>query len=158
MEEEQVKQEDQNLVKSEVVEKQGLNFTSSPFIIGAIVVIGLGVATGYLLSSKKLTPGTAGTLKKEAKSGELAAGTVFGSDDLKTFKDTTEGILKKGGTDGEGSHHLERQGGESQNVYLTSSIIDLNEFIDKKIKIWGETNKARKAGWLMDVGRVEILE
>jgi len=26
-----------------------------------------------------------------------------------------------------------------------------------EVKIWGETFKAQKAGWLMDVGRVEIV-
>lgn len=149
--------EDQNLVKPAIVQTQGINFTSLPIIIGAILIIGLGAATGYLLSSKKTSLGQE-TVKKEVSSGELAAGTVFGSDDTKTFKDITEGILKSGGIDGEGSHHLERAGGESQNVYLTSSIVDLDQFIDKKIKVWGETNKAKKAGWLMDVGRVEILE
>lgn len=154
--EEQLKQESENIVKPTTVVTQGINLISVPIICIAIVVIGLGVVTGYLLSSKKVGTGV-GTLEKETGKG-VAAGTIFGSDDLKTFKDTTEGILKSGGIDGEGSHHLERPGGESQNVYLTSSIVDLDQFIDKKVKVWGETNKAKKAGWLMDVGRVEILE
>jgi hypothetical protein len=25
------------------------------------------------------------------------------------------------------------------------------------VKVWGETNKAQKAGWLMDVGRVQVV-
>jgi len=34
----------------------------------------------------------------------------------------------------------------------------LDQFVGRKIQIWGETYKAQKAGWLMDVGRVKILE
>ena len=51
-----------------------------------------------------------------------------------------------------------RPGGPSQNVYLTSSVVDLNLFVDHKVQIWGESFAAHKAGWLMDVGRVKILE
>lgn len=88
----------------------------------------------------------------------IETGKIYGSDDISTFKDTSEGKLKEGGIDGEGQYHLERPGGISQNVYLTSSLVDLSLFIDKKIRIWGETQTAQKAGWLMDVGRVEVLE
>ena len=64
----------------------------------------------------------------------------------------------RGGVDGEGSHHLVRPGGESQNVYLTSSIIDLDQFVGRSVKIWGATFEAQQAGWLMDVGRLQVLE
>lgn len=77
--------------------------------------------------------------------------------DKKTFKDTAEGVLREGGIDGEGQFHLERPGGPSQNVYLTSTTVDLSQFIGKKIRVWGETFSAQKAGWLMNVGFVEIL-
>ena len=76
----------------------------------------------------------------------------------KTFKDTTTGTLKNGGINGEGQYHLVRPGGDSQNVYLTSSSVDLSKFIDRKIKVWGQTQTAQYAGWLMDVGRVEVVE
>ena len=81
----------------------------------------------------------------------------MGSNDTKTFKDIAEGDLKTGGIDGEGQFHLQRPGGESQNVYLTSSIVDLSAYVGKKVKIWGETHKAQHAGWLMDVGRLKVL-
>lgn len=84
-------------------------------------------------------------------------GTTVGSSDTKTFSDTTEGILKEGGFEGEGAYHLERPGGKSQYAYLTSSVIDLSAFVNKKVKVWGKTEKAQKAGWLMDVGRLQIL-
>ena len=66
-------------------------------------------------------------------------------------------MLKKGGIEGEGAYHLERSGGPSQNVYLTSSVLDLSQLVGRKIKVWGETNSAQKAGWLMDVGRAQII-
>ena len=60
--------------------------------------------------------------------------------------------------EGEGSFHLERPGGTSQNVYLTSSTVDLSEYVGKKVKVYGETFQGEKAGWLMDVGLVEVLQ
>ena len=57
----------------------------------------------------------------------------------------------------EGQYHIERPGGVSQNVYLTSTTVDLSQFIGKKIRVWGETFSAQKAGWLMDVGLVEVI-
>ena len=78
--------------------------------------------------------------------------------DKKTFRDQAEGVLREGGVDGEGSFHLERPGGESQNVYLTSSTIDLSKYVGKKIRVYGETFAAEKAGWLMDVGFIETIQ
>ncbi len=87
----------------------------------------------------------------------IQKGQTFGKND-EAYKDTAEGVLNEGGIDGEGQFHLTRPGGESQNVYITSSNIDLSQFIRTKIKVWGQTQKAQKAGWLMDVGKVEVLE
>lgn len=130
---------------------------STKVIIFLVIVAIFGVGSGYFLSS---SGGKIGSVDIGGKIGEssVSKGAVVGSSDLKTFKDITEGVLKEGGIDGEGQFHLVRPGGESQNVYLTSSIVDLSKFVGRKIKIWGETNKAQKAGWLMDVGRVEVLE
>ena len=50
-----------------------------------------------------------------------------------------------------------RPGGDSQNVYMTSGTVDLSKFINKNIKVWGQTQAAQHAGWLMDVGRIEVL-
>lgn len=121
-------------------------------IAGAV----LGAAIGYFIS----TTGKIGGLTQFGKQGttQSVKGVVVGSDDLKTYRDQAEGVLKTGGIDGEGEYHLERPGGPSQNVYLTSSILDLSEFVGKKVKVWGDTQKGQKAGWLMDVGRVEVLQ
>jgi hypothetical protein len=95
------------------------------------------------------------------KTGDITSvqkGDVVGSDDTKTFKDVAEGTLKPGGIEGEGQFHLVRPGGDSQNVYLVSSIVDLSKFENRKIKVWGSTQTAQHAGWLMDVGKVEVLK
>jgi len=67
-------------------------------------------------------------------------------------------MLEQGGIEGEGSHKLTREGGESQTLYLTSTVVDLEQFVGRKVQVWGETFAAQKAGWLMDVGRVKVLE
>ena len=121
-----------------------------------LVLVLLGVGSGYGLF-RMTQPKSPKKLKASAE-GEIEKGDTFGVMDEKAFRDMTEGKLIAGGIDGEGSHHLEREGGESQNVYLTSSIIDLDQFVDKEVKVWGETFEAQKAGWLMDVGRLEILK
>lgn len=134
------------------------SFFSMKLIIFLIFVALVGVGSGYLLTKNGMKVGSVGVDKVENSSSSVTKGVVVGSDDLKTFKDQAEGVLKKGGIDGEGEYHLVRPGGESQNVYLTSSVIDLSKFDGKKIKVWGKTEQARKAGWLMDAGRVEVLE
>jgi hypothetical protein len=126
-------------------------------LIFLIVAAVLGGVTGYLLRANGTTRGSALT-SGTADSSKVTRGTIVGSDDTKTFKDVVSGTLKNGGIDGEGQYHLVRPGGDSQNVYLTSSSVDLTKFIDKKIKVWGQTQAAQYAGWLMDVGRVEVLE
>jgi len=88
---------------------------------------------------------------------DIQNGQVFGSSDASTFKDSAEGYLEAGGLDGEGSHHLLRDGGSSQTVYLTSSVTDLSKFEGMNVKVWGETFKGLKAPWLMDVGRVQVV-
>lgn len=127
-------------------------------ILWFVGLILLGTASGYgLVSLKQGKSASVKYLSRDATGSKLEKGSAFGVDE-KGFKDIAEGQIAKGGIDGEGSHHLIREGGESQFVYLTSSIIDLDQFVDKKVKVWGETFEAQKAGWLMDVGRLEVIE
>lgn len=123
-----------------------------------LVVVLAGIGTGWYASQG----GGGGVLTKKiavAPGAEVKeGGKTAGIDDTKTFRDQAEGVLEEGGIDGEGTHHLLRDGGPSQNVYLTSSIVDLSQFTGKKVEVWGETNKAQKAGWLMDVGKIKVLE
>ncbi|OGD08863.1 hypothetical protein A2397_00985 [Candidatus Amesbacteria bacterium RIFOXYB1_FULL_44_23] len=120
----------------------------------AVVVV--GVLSGFLLSK---TSSPASTTNSSVAAGDVATGkNEVGSTDTKTFRDTATGTLEAGGSNGKGTHKLIRPGGVSQTVYLVSSIVDLDEYVGKKVEVWGETLKAKEVGWLMDVGRLKILE
>lgn len=137
-------------------EKKPMDKKAFIIIFAALLLGGL---TGVISASFGGKTSTGDTTEGVASIEEAAeAGAIIGSQDEGSFTDSAEGVLKEGGIDGEGAYHLERPGGESQNVYLTSSVIDLSTYIDRKVKVWGETNAAKKAGWLMDVGRLQILE
>lgn len=116
------------------------------------VVVLLGVVTGFGLTKMSNANHQTGNPKTTAEKG-----TSYGVDNTKSFPDQTEGVLKEGGIEGEGAFHLVRPGGDSQNVYLTSSIVDLSQLVGKKVKVWGQTQQGQHAGWLMDVGKVEVL-
>lgn len=124
-----------------------------------LVIVGAGTLTGYLLANGK----TAGGEDKITSSGDVQkvkSSTEVGVKDDRVFKDTTEGKLEKNDDKNitEGSHRLIRPGGKSQTVYLTSSVVDLNQFVGKCVQVWGETFAGQKAGWLMDVGRVKVID
>lgn len=120
---------------------------------GAVVIVVAGVAGGYLLSGGK--PMVAGS---SVAPGAINSGKEVGVSDTATFSDTAQGVIQAGGLNGEGTHQLVRDGGPSQTVYLVSSIVDLDQFVGKKVEVRGQTFKAQKAAWLMDVGRVKILD
>jgi hypothetical protein len=155
------KKQQKSLVQDPKLSRKSENmntiFTKSLFVF-LIVAVVLGAVTGYMLGAKGKASTSSSLTTGTVSSSEVTKGTVVGSNDTKTFKDTASGTLKNGGIDGEGQYHIVRPGGDSQNVYLTSSSVDLSKFIDKKIKVWGQTQTAQYAGWLMDVGRVEVLE
>lgn len=124
-------------------------------IIAAVLIILAGGVTGYLLSRRASPSGPA---SETAGKKSVQTATEIGSTDTKTFSDTATGVLEKGGSNGEGTHKLIRDGGPSQTVYLISSIVDLDEYVGKKMQIFGQTINAQKVGWLMDVGRLKLLE
>lgn len=141
--------------------KKSMKLPKQNILIIAAVIVG-GV-TGVLLARNQIAgkqeAGVDSSLQAAPTSREqVKVDQTFGSADEETFRDSAEGILQEGGVDGEGSHNLVRVGGPSQTVYLTSSIVDLDLFVGHRVKIWGETFAAKKAGWLMDVGRVKVLE
>lgn len=143
-----------------------MKVASKKFVMIAVAVtLVLGLVSGGAIAY--IThPGTGSVATTEGdQTGSSAipdsavkVGAIFGVADEETFADDTEGVLILGGLDGEGSHTLLRPGGVSQNVYLTSSVVDLGQFQNMRIRVWGETFKGQKAGWLMDVGRLEVLE
>lgn len=133
------------------IEQVQPGFPLPTFAVMVLVVLLVGVGVGYGLVRLKGSKGA--SFLPGSNSAKTAGPTV----NKKIFKDKAEGILKEGGIDGEGNFHLERPGGLSQNVYLTSSTVDLSQYLGKKVRVQGETFSAQKAGWLMDVGLVEIL-
>lgn len=125
-----------------------------PFMVGAVI---LGVLSGIIFFTQI---GNRGVLSGGTKSagGVSSSGVTVGSKNTKVFSDCTKGQLEKndGKITTEGSHILVRPGGVSQTVYLTSSILDLNQFVGKQVEVCGETFKGQTAGWLMDAGRVTL--
>lgn len=126
-------------------------------IITSVIAIVAGTLTGFggfkLMAKNQPLP-------EATQPGDVSSiknGDVFGSKDKDAFKDSAEGYLEKGGLEGEGSHHLVRPGGETQTVYITSSVTDLDTLEGMDVKVWGETFKGQKAGWLMDVGSIEVI-
>jgi len=124
--------------------------------IAVLIIIGAGTFTGYLISKKGSQLGR--TTSKELIGGaEVIEGPQeVGIKDEAAFRDTAQGKIEVN-DNGEGSHKLLRPGGESQTAYLTSSVLDLNQFIGKCVQVWGETFASQSVGWLMDVGRVKTL-
>lgn len=136
------------------------------FIVAIIALTG-GFWLSRFIPTKPATttvnqPGTAQNSNvvppDEVKSAEdIKVGQVYG-DSRHNFKDSATGVLQKGGINNEGTHTLVREGGKTQWASLTSSILDLDLFADRKVEVTGETNTSNKAGWLMDVGTIKVLE
>jgi hypothetical protein len=142
--------EEKPLVKA--IPKFKLSKTSLFIVLGAFLVVLAGIASGWLLSGKMVTKGEQPTVSSQAVNEPMEAGVA----DESTFRDSAEGVLQEGGINGEGTHHLDRETGEAKYVYLTSTVIDLDKFVGKNVTVWGETIKAKSAGWLMDVGKIKV--
>lgn len=151
---------------SQIMEDHVMQPVKKSKIMPIVIIVGiiLGLGTGFFLAQKKLLLANSGTgaiatgAKELNSATNVKVGDTFGSADEKTFRDQTEGILMAGGIDGEGSHHIERGANKTQWVYITSSVVDLDLLVGDRVTIWGETNQGKKAGWLMDVGKLKVLE
>lgn len=140
---------------SEKITKKLFTDTSPTRLFLSVVAISLilGGLTGFILANKgsKTTGGL--TSIGAAKSPQQ---------DARTFRDFAEGTLRKRPEPSdpseyvEGTHFLQRPG--AIPVALTSSVVDLSQYENKKVKVFGETQKAVKEGWLMDVGKVEEIK
>ena len=125
------------------------NFSKVLFILVWVALV-FGATTGYILSQKPTVQKTNGITLEQATKPQQ---------DIKTFRDFAEGTIqvkpqpKDPNEYTEGTHVLLRKGAIS--VALTSSVVDLSQYEGKEVKVYGETQKAVKEGWLMDVGRVE---
>ncbi len=151
--------------KREFTKEKGMKMSISRKMVAGVLTLVLlaGAGTGIALSfASQSSSGTPVAVEQDKTAEEVGAavkaGAVFGVPDEKTFRDEVTGVLIKGGIAGEGSHTLLRDGGVSQNVYLTSSVVDLDQFENMQVRVWGETFKGQKAGWLMDVGRLEVAK
>lgn len=127
---------------------------TTKIVVGILVFsVLLGAITGYSLAKRGASSLAGVPLTQAPKTAQQ---------DNRTFKDFAEGTLKvrpvpKNPSEYvEGSHLLIREG-SPYPVALTSSVVDLSVYEGKKIKVYGETQKALKEGWLMDVGRVEEI-
>ncbi|MBI4099675.1 hypothetical protein HY440_01585 [Candidatus Microgenomates bacterium] len=131
-----------------------IDWTKKTIIILVVLVV-LGVISGFGLYAWQ-TKGTTRIAGKDVEVVSLAG--EEGVKDASTFKDTATGTLQvnDGKITKEGTHILVR-GDASQNVYMTSSVIDLDKYVSKKVQVWGQTFQAQTAGWLMDVGRIKIV-
>ena len=128
-------------------------------VVIAVVVVGLGVATGWFLSGTKAqsTTTTSGSQTKTSTSQTTSKDEEGQLDDSMDYQEV-DGKLVEGGIKGEGTHHIERDNNPSRYVYLSSTVIDLDKYIDKDVHVWGETISSVNAPWLMDVVKIKINE
>lgn len=136
-----------------------------------IIVVVVAIAAGFWISrlspnstsQKSATAGTETTGETAfstdsiSSSAQLQVGKLYG-DTHKTFSDSATGTVEKGSINGEGTHILNREGGKTQRASLTSSTVDLDLFVGKKVEVRGQTNSSNKTGWLLDVGSIKIVE
>jgi len=147
----------QSQEKDVLMQKKQKKLLITACVIAVIAGIGTGFG-GFKLKTKSSELASGPAPEQLIAEGQIKKGDVFGIQDSDTFSDEAIGYLQAGGLNGEGSHRLLRPGGESQTVYLTSTVTDLDLLVGSEIKVWGETYQGQKAGWLMDVGKIEIIE
>ena len=122
--------------------------------VGALLVIVVGVGSAWLISTKLMSK-SAATAKVP---GSVVTSTSAGMLDPSIKYDMATGMMVDGGISGEGTQHLDRDGIPAHFVYMTSSVVDLSSFVGKKVQVWGQTEASKKAGWLMDVSKVQVVQ
>lgn len=130
-------------------------------IVFAFIIVGAGIFTGYRLSRGQGK--IASDLESRKLTGEaelIATDEEVGIKDESVFSDEADGRIEVNdfSVSQEGTHILVRSGGASQTAYLSSTVVDLDQFVGKCVHVWGETSSAKTAGWLMDVGRIRLLD
>jgi len=149
---------EENLVKS--LNDPGRSILKEIFLPAGIIlaIILAGGATGWFFANRE-GEGVAQVKKLTGASQAIEGQQEVGIKDEKIFRDYAMGRIETNDNDdiSEGSYKLIRLGGDSQTAYLTSSVIDLSRFVGKCVEVWGETFSAQKVSWLMDVGRVKVL-
>lgn len=125
-------------------------------VILIVVVVVIGIATGFVLSTtNKSQSAPSALLEAESVTPEIKENLS------QTFSDEAQGVLEKN-TEldryAQGPWILIRPGGEDQRAYLTSTVLDLDEYVGKEVKVYGETFGSSQVGWLLDVGKVEVVK
>jgi len=124
-------------------------------IVLVLIIIALGVFSGLVWASR--AKNAAEKAKPAVEEGQLSGQQKISFN--QTFSNEAEGTIEKNDKldkYGQGTHRLIRPGGESQTAYLTSTVLDLDQYVGKKVKVFGETFGSSQVGWLMDVGKVEV--
>ena len=80
--------------------------------------------------------------------------------DSTACKDTAQGTLEKmplssDGSYTDGTHILKGSSGQTVAA-LTSSSVDLSQYVGKLVKVCGETQKSETQNWLIDVASVTV--
>ena len=133
-----------------------------------IIILVMAVGLGYFIS--RILP-LSGSKTSSLLSGEpeaistenitdkstIEVGKIYG-DTATIFKDSATGTVEKGSINGVGTHILNREGGASQRASLTSSVVDLDLFVGRRVEVKGETNASKQTSWLLDVGSVKVME
>lgn len=153
----------QNLSQQQPSHESDNGFSLAAVLIVIVLAVTLGFWASRLFPVKLFgqtktgdSVETVSTVDVKSKS-DLQVGKVYGNAG-KNFKDTAVGTIEKGSINGEGTHILNRAGGASQRASLTSSVVDLDLFVGRKVEVKGETNASTKTSWLLDVGSIKILE
>ncbi len=159
MEIENLKQANQPVVASTQKQKLPVYF---------IMVAFFGIFTAFWLSRFFPTSKTTSNIDQKFQESLISTEDISGAAGVEVgksygdlngnFTDKATGVIKIGSINGVGTHILEREGGISQRASLTSSVVDLDLFVDRKVQIQGETNSSDKTSWLMDVGAVTVIE
>jgi len=141
-------------VEFKTVEENKMTSSKKPkFTILVILAIIFGMSTGFVLFQRKTTESSSNKPQMIQNGNSNIVGSTASN-----FDKEAEGVMQK--NDGklvkEGTHILTR-GDVSQTVYLTSSVIDLDQYVGAKVRIWGQTLNVKNAGWFMDVGKLEKL-
>lgn len=125
-------------------------------VVLIILVVLAGIASGLVLSSREKFAKQKEESKVAIEEEELTGQQKESFS--QTFRDQAEGTVEKNDEldkYAQGTHKLIRPGGEDQTAFLTSSVLDLDEYVGKKVIVYGETFGSSQVGWLMDVGKVE---
>lgn len=158
-----------NLNSNPSASKTNHSTTTKSFPVFVIILF-LSIGVGFIFSriyplsktsDNKLVVGntTEQALSTDSISSanQIQVGKLYGDTDT-SFKDSATGTIEKGSINGVGTHILNREGGLSQRASLTSSVVDLDLFVGKKVEVKGQTNSSSKTAWLMDVGSIKVLE